>query len=365
MKIPMNVLLFLAALLLLAGCGGSGDSPPPVTGWAVGVMPDKTTPAILETQDGISWTRIISDKFLRSGEGRNVSAIDSQCAWISINSAEVNTPGQVLRTLDGGATWENVTPVVWPPNSINNYVNIKALSRDVAWVATSNYLASTNDGGKTWTPVTPSGFHNGEQYSYTHLDALDSKHAWAIGGITFANSSSAALVVRTRDGIAWETMPAIPDEKNLLGLAVTSPNTVRVTTNNNATLYTSYDGGETFPVRVQLMNNPVGNDLNDVAVYGQYVWTVQDRAIFSRATDGGYNFVNSKLPNFGDHGYSNLYAVALSALDEKRIWVGGVADIGSPGGLLWSNDGGQNWHEPSPSLYGYDIWRVSFVGGVK
>ncbi len=362
MKIRLKVLLFLTALVALAGCGGSGDASSQVTGWAVGVMPDKTAPAILKTQDGITWTRIISDKFMQSGEGRNVSAIDNQCTWITIDGKSQDVPGQVLRTLDGGVTWEDVSPA----ENRDNYINVKAVSRDVAWVgAAFSYLAVTRDGGKSWTKITPVGHQDGYSYSYTHLDALDSQHVWAVGTAANSDGKSITVVDRTQDGVNWTAMEAIPGEIDLLGLDVTAPNTVRVTTNSTATLYTSYNGGETFPVRVQLMNNPVGNDLNDVAVYGQYVWTVQDRAIFSAATDGGYNFVNSKLPNFGDHGYSNLFAVALSALDEKRIWVGGVADSGSPGGLLWSNDGGQSWHEPTPSLHGYDIWRISFVGGVK
>ena len=145
-------------------------------------------------------------------------------------------------------------------------------------------------------------------------------------------------------------------------MAVTAPNTVRVTTNSTTNLYTSYDGGINWSAPVNL---GAASDLNDVAVYGKYVWTVQDRGLFSTADDGGYNFTTINLPNIGGHAYGTSWGIGISALDEKRIWVGCVADLGVLGGLIWTNDGGRTWHEPSPSLYGYDIWRISFVGGVK
>ena len=66
MKIRLKVLLFLTALVALAGCGGSGDASSQVTGWAVGVMPDKTAPDTLIKTDEAARKRFV--EFCREGK---------------------------------------------------------------------------------------------------------------------------------------------------------------------------------------------------------------------------------------------------------------------------------------------------------
>ena len=350
----MTGLLLSIACFFLYGCGSDQGffptpNPPQTVGWAIGVTQDKTAPAVFKTVDGVTWTRILSDKFTGS-EGRNVSAVDNLCAWLSITSKDV--PAKVLRTLDGGITWEDKSP----PENKGSLINIKAISRDVVWAAGDGYLAITTNGGGKWDSMTPSG--HPATISYNYVDALDQQHVWAVGTGKDSNGNDQAVVVRTLDGVSWETMPPIPKEIIILGLAVTAPNTVRITTQGNGNFYTSYDGGATWgnPVNILIA------DLNNVAVFGTTVWTVADHGLFCVSTNGGISFDKQKLPG----NYADMWVLGISALDDKRIWVGGSAGGNSSlGGLLWTIDGGKTWHEPTPSLYGYDIWRISFVGGVK
>jgi photosystem II stability/assembly factor-like uncharacterized protein len=359
MQTPIRWILFLAGVATALCCGGCGsDSTPQLVGWAVGAKPDNKSIAVLKTVDGIAWRNISSATF-RGAEGRNVSAIDNQCAWISIITA-TGTPGQVVRTLDGGATWKDVTP----KDLKDNFPNVKAVSRDIAWVGAAGYLGYTTDGGQNWTPIIPEGHLANATYSYTHLDALDAQHVWAVGSVTFADNSSATLVDRTRDGKTWQTMSAIPKEVNLLGLAVAEPDTVMVTVQSilGSNFYKSVDGGTTWSDPVNLGTG----DLNDAATLGKYVWAIRDYAGFFMSSDNGTYFTSQALPDFGDRSYRAMWLLGISALDRNRIWISGESQTGDNScGLLWTDDGGNTWHEPNPNLHGYRLWRISFVGGVK
>ena len=348
--IRLFFVLLMIVSFCLAGCGSDSTTVQGATvGWAVGVAKDRKSPAVFKTLDGVQWTQIISDQFTGS-EGRNVCAIDNQCAWLSLTGNASH--GKILVTQDGGLTWQDKSPTDDAFKSTIG-INIKALSRTTVYAAGDNYLAVTKDGGTTWTPITPKGHL--ATTSYTHIEAFDQQHVWAVGGNTDTNQT---VVERTLDGITWETLPPIPGEAIILGLAVKQPNTVRITCNQNGNLYTSDSAGATW-------NDPVNiliADLNDVAAFGNTVWVVGDHGIFGTSTDGGKTFSEGKLPG----NYSDIWTVALAALDEKRIWVGGLAGGSeSLGGLLWSNDGGKTWNEPKPTLYGFQFWRISFVGGVK
>ncbi len=341
-----------------AGCGSDQTSPQQV-GWAVGKVSGKLgMPVVFKTLDGTSWTQITSSKF-KGDEGRNVCAVDNQCAWITITTPS-GTPGQVLRTLDGGATWEDVTP----PENNDNIPNVKAVSRDIAWVGALGYLGSTTDGGKTWKRITPAGHLSDAVYTYSNVQALDAKNVWAVGQVTFADGSTSSLIDRTQDGVNWLMMTSIPGERNmLLGLAVAAPETVMVTSNGSTNFSKSTDGGATWNSPVNLGS---GLDLNDTASLGRYVWSVRDRGGFFLSSDDGSYFTSQPLPNINGRAYDGMWVTALTALDMDHLWIGGTAHSEQElGGLLWTNDAGRTWHEPQPNLYGYDIWRISFVGGVK
>jgi photosystem II stability/assembly factor-like uncharacterized protein len=77
---------------------------------------------------------------------QSIAPINEQIVWIS------GAGGTILRTLDGGDTWESRAI----PGVTLAFRDIHAISRDIAWVLTNNggpnaRIYKTVDGGATWT----------------------------------------------------------------------------------------------------------------------------------------------------------------------------------------------------------------------
>jgi photosystem II stability/assembly factor-like uncharacterized protein len=80
---------------------------------------------------------------------------------------------KVLRTTDGGTTWDTQTA----PAGTGSLMDVSALDGDTAWaVGNSGSIIETVDGGATWTTMA-SGTTNDLKSVY----AVDAGHVWAVG----------------------------------------------------------------------------------------------------------------------------------------------------------------------------------------
>ena len=129
---------------------------------------------------------------------RGISAFSDRVAWAS------GSGGAVVRTADGGATWQRLTI----PNAEKlDFRDIDAVSDDTAFALSigsgeSSRIYKTSDAGKTWTL----------QYTNTDPKAFfDAMAFWdAERGLAFSDSVDGQLVIlRTEDGgRAWTRVPA-------------------------------------------------------------------------------------------------------------------------------------------------------------
>ncbi len=106
-----------------------------------------------------------------------MEAIDAQTAF-AVGQYEFGSGGLVLRTTNGGITWQDVTP------DDKGFRDVFFINASTGWVAGSGIYKTTN-GGTTWT----------RQYSNGELDAIsfcDSQNGWAVG---YSN-----VVLHTTDG---------------------------------------------------------------------------------------------------------------------------------------------------------------------
>src|SRR5213079_2180497 len=87
--------------------------------------------------------------------------------------------GAVLRTLDGGSSWQDVTP------ASAGFRDVFFLDATTGWVAGSS-LYKTTDGGTSWTRQ-----FGDDSTEFTSVSFADSQNGWAVG---FAN-----LVLHTAD----------------------------------------------------------------------------------------------------------------------------------------------------------------------
>ena len=129
---------------------------------------------------------------------RGVSAVSDRVAWASGGG------GTVLRTSDGGATWQTLSI---PGAEKLDFRDVDAVSEDVAFVLSigsgeSSRIYKTIDAGRTWTL----------QFTNTDPKAFfDAMAFWDPNrGIAFSDSVEGQLVIlRTTDGgKMWTRVPA-------------------------------------------------------------------------------------------------------------------------------------------------------------
>ena len=129
---------------------------------------------------------------------RGVSAVSERLAWAS------GADATVLRTVDGGATWQklNVT------NDALDFRDIDAIDSQIAYILSigngpASRIYKTTDAGKTWTMQ----FKNEDPKAF--LDAMsfwDANH-----GIVFGDSVDGQFYIMTTadGGRAWSRVPAV------------------------------------------------------------------------------------------------------------------------------------------------------------
>ncbi|MBL7865475.1 MAG: hypothetical protein JNK10_11390 [Cyclobacteriaceae bacterium] len=92
----------------------------------------------LSTNSGSSWTQVSDDIHMT-----DATFLDTATGYsISLN-------GTILKTINGGATWNEVGFIV-PPNYLNDFDKIHFYNESTGIVHGNNSLYRTNDGGKTW-----------------------------------------------------------------------------------------------------------------------------------------------------------------------------------------------------------------------
>lgn len=129
---------------------------------------------------------------------RGVSAVSDRVAWAS------GSAGTVLRTGDGGATWQSLSI---PSAEKLDFRDIDAVSEQIAYVLSigsgeSSRIYKTIDGGRTWAL----------QFTSTDPKAFfDAMAFWdADRGIAFSDSIDGRLVILRTDtgGRVWTPVPA-------------------------------------------------------------------------------------------------------------------------------------------------------------
>ncbi|WP_344478730.1 oxidoreductase [Nonomuraea monospora] len=129
---------------------------------------------------------------------RGLSPVSRNVVWAS------GSAGTVLRTVDGGRTWQNVSP---PDTSALQFRDIEAFdaNRAVALsigAGTDSRVYRTQDGGRTWTET----FRNDEpQAFYDCLAFFDHRHGLAMSDPV----NGRFRILSTRDGgRSWQVLPS-------------------------------------------------------------------------------------------------------------------------------------------------------------
>jgi photosystem II stability/assembly factor-like uncharacterized protein len=293
---------------------------------------------------------------------RGVSAVDDRVVWAS------GSGGTILRTTDGGASWQTLAV---PGAEKLDFRDVDAIDANTAYALSIgsgelSRIYKTADGGKTWTQQ----FANPDPKAF-----YDAMAFWdARRGIAVSDSVDGQfVVVMTEDGgRTWSRLPAsrFPPALDNEGffaasgtnVAVLPPNHVWIGTGaaSESRVLRSSDGGKTWATaRTPLASGPSSGIFsiafadagNGLIVGGDY--KVEAGAVDNAAMtrDGGATWTAVK----GLSGFRSV--VAYLSRDGKRVIATG------PLGSDYSRDGGETWTPiAGAGFHTFSIGRGSTAG---
>ncbi len=259
----------------------------------------------------------------------SVSAVNENVAWAC------GAGGVVIRTTNGGQTWQTVTS----PRAVDAYV-IWGVSEDKALVGTSGATDAkihlTTNGGQTWTDVytVPGGFLN-------VIRMVDANNGWAEGDPVGGNWT---LLKTTDGGNTWTSLATIPQASGEFGWNNSGwdkSGYMWFGTNNSRVYYSTNNGASwSFAATTSTNSFAVAFDNNLVGIAGF------ETGILNRSTNAGSSWNSITSP-----ATANVTGIATVTNNEFFI---------ASGGSVWKTpDAGNSW----TMSYGGtgSIYHLSFV----
>lgn len=277
--------------------------------WAVG------DGVITATTNGTNWsTQTIPTTQILNG----VDFVDTQVGFVVGNRNTTTNTGTVLKTTDGGATWEaldiSYLNNLGVPTSLNTTMRAVAFrDAQTGWIAgDSGLVLFTEDGGETWTSQ-----KSGTQPIYG-MSAGDAQKAHGVGRY--------GTMLRTdNNGVSWRGQQQGTTSR-LNGAAWTGEMAGIVVGASGLVMKTE-DAGDSWASRTL---GP--NDLYDIAFNGSATgWLVGSGGFIGKTTDHG----SSWTPQTSGIS-TTLYGVDVAS--SSTAWA-----CGAGGTILRTTDGGENW----------------------
>ena len=330
-------MLLVASLVGALAVAGMALGAKPVK---PGKKPPKHTPASPRT---FSWHDVPTGS---TASLRGLSAVSANKAWTSGATA---AGGVVFRTLDRGATWQDVSPTGQPATL--QFRDIEAFDANHAVVLSvgtgpDSRIYRTADGGQTWTLV----FENNDPNAfYDCMTFFDRKRGLAVSdppdGLKFR-------ILKTTDGgRTWAVVdpagmpPALPGEFAFAasGQCLTSNHghTAWLGTGGaaEARVFTSPNRGRTWTVSATPMNSSPTAGIFALAFRSQR---------HGLAVGGDFNAPTASPNNFAKtRNGGGTWALLTGAPAEYRsgaTWVNGNTAIAvGPSGSDYTRNGGRTW----------------------
>lgn len=198
----------------------------------VGLVLALTDPAVASSASGSGHpAKLPSWRFVHTATTNTliaVDAVDRSSVWAVGGGFQGEVGGAVVRTVDGGRTWEDVTP---PGGARDEFRDVEAFDRDHALVlALSDEAAGipariyrTADGGASWRQV----FRAADPHTFFACMAFfDRRHGLAVGDPT---GTRFALLKTADGGRSWHPAPTSELPETAPGSGVLATGTCLVT----------------------------------------------------------------------------------------------------------------------------------------
>ena len=240
--------------------------------------------------------------------------LDENVGWAVGRIASVaEVTGYIVRTTDGGDTWELMASSLPQPLGTVEFVN-----STTGWIiGGAGYVLKTLDGGATWNiQNTPAA---DDEIDLWDADFLDANTGWAVGakGVIITTSNGGALWEYQESGtlVALSEVSFVDAQH---GWAVGNAGTI---------LYTS-DGGQNW----NSQDSPVAVDLNGVrALNLNEVWVVGKSGSILHTVDGGLTWTKETSP-------TTAILQTTFFINDQTGWI-----VGDDGVMLHTVNGGGSW----------------------
>ncbi len=331
LKYIIATTIILVALLV---CGCNKDNSEPEVNksvWAVGTKDANNYGTIYYSENG-------GQLWEKQGEGQaallgidlnDVWAVDENTVWI------VGSPSTVIKTNNGGVTWEVVaTP---QQKNIIEYVSISIVGSSDIWISGSfGTLLHSGDAGVTWKnvdyDVLTSKYLQG-------VNAITQDHIYVVGG---NESSDSGFVAYTRNGgDSWHTL--IPDDdfnKNRWIGCASSDNDNIIIYGGHSHYMLSQDAGYTWKNdSVSGTGGTGGADINCLKMLSSNTWWgAFDYDYIGRTENTGETW--HKQTAAGPQG---MWLLGIDYYNNNIGVIVGESSMSQKGKILNTIDGGETW----------------------
>ncbi len=195
------------------------------------------------TSDGGKNWQWQKPELLGKGGYLDVFFTDRRNGWL------VSNVGTILRTRDGGATWEKQES-----GTTRHLAAVFFIDAKTGWIISERSVLSTTDGGKNWNKTQPDVSLASGTF-FTDIYFIDKQEGW-ITTTAMASSlweATATLLHTTDGGRTWAAAPS-PPEKWLKAVIMTD-NTTGWLAGSEHLSYTN-DGGATWTARLDSGGDP-------------------------------------------------------------------------------------------------------------
>ncbi|MCX8105765.1 MAG: YCF48-related protein [Ignavibacterium album] len=256
-----------------------------------------------------------------------VHFVNDTVGYIGTASA---TTGRLLKTTDGGASWQNITANI---TGLDGTVRgIHFVDLNTGWISNSTgKIYKTTDGGATGNIVYNIGSTTTTIYEVKFVDANNG----------FAITTNGRVLTTTDGGNNWNLIQTAAS-RNLYGLGILGVQSYYSTTpvlvgGDAGTILISQDNGITWNLKTnavtfQQLQRASFPTQNTGFVVGGSITTGNTFGDILKTTDGGENWVKLSIDP-GNRTYSVFF------LDENTGFIGSQG----PTGVYKTTDGGNNW----------------------
>lgn len=341
-------ILILLITTFITGCKKDNDDPEVKKSvWAVGDLDTNNYGTIYFSGDG-------GQLWIRQGEGQNallglvlsdVWAVDDKTVYA------VGSPGTLIKTINGGDTWEKV-PI--PATKDDSYfVSISMVGSNDIWISGAyGLIIHSADGGNTWDEIQSEVISD---YYLQGINAVTSDLIYVAGG---HNTSDSGFVAFTRDGgQTWEEL--VPqdnyDKNRWIGCTSSDENNI-IVYGGKSHYMLSTDGGQTWKNdSVPDTGGTGGADINCLKMLNnQTWWGAFDYDYIGKTTNAGGTW--TKQTSAGPGG---MWLLGIDYYNNDIGVIVGESSMSLDGKILNTIDGGNTWELAlSTDVH---MYKVSFI----